>query len=62
MIFSTIFAVVGVNIFGNTRGGTYMKHTDFSTFPSAASTLFKIAVGDDWDNFMGAISVTVSLY
>jgi hypothetical protein len=57
-IVNSIFAVVGVNIFGNVRDGQYFSVTDYSDFISSSGTLFKALTGDSWEVAMhdGAIA------
>jgi hypothetical protein len=58
-LFFFVFAIMAMNLFGQVRYGKYLtRHANFSTFPVALLTLFRMTTGENWDGIMlvGGIS------
>ena len=53
LIFMFIYAIVGMNIFGNLKFQTEIGHNaNFITFPIAMLVMFRISTNDDWNYLM----------
>ena len=53
MLFFWIFAVMGMNLFGNVKYGEFLNRAaNFRDFPSAVLVLFRMATGESWNGIM----------
>lgn len=54
-----IYAYIGVKLLGNIQRSTALnEHSNFSSFPLALLTLFRVATGDNWSDIYQACSIT----
>jgi hypothetical protein len=48
-----IYAVAGMSLFGSVKWGEYLgRRANFSTFPAALLTLFRMLTGENWNGIM----------
>ena len=52
-LFFFIYAVVGVQLFGNVKRGIHLnRHANFEHFGRALLTLFRMSTGESWNGIM----------
>jgi len=52
-LFFYIYAVIGVQLFGNVKRGENLdRHANFETFGGALLTLFRMSTGESWNGIM----------
>mmetsp|Transcript_58372 Transcript_58372/g.186072 ORF Transcript_58372/g.186072 Transcript_58372/m.186072 type:complete len:1616 (+) Transcript_58372:485-5332(+) len=52
-LFFFIFAIMGMNLFGEIRHGEFLYvHANFESFPNALLVLFRMATGESWNGIM----------
>lgn len=58
-LFFFIYAIIGMNLFGQMKWGTYLgRHANFSNMPMSLLTLFRMITGECWDGIMQDCMVT----
>ncbi|GLC39690.1 Caveolin-2 [Pleodorina starrii] len=59
LLFFSMYAIVGMNVFGDMMHGTYLnRHSNFNNFPNAMLVLMRIITGESWDGIMLDCMVT----
>jgi hypothetical protein len=56
-----VFAVMGMSLFGSIKWGTYVnRHANFTSFPVALLTLFRMITGENWNGIMQVSALAAS--